>query len=143
MSSVLVGIDRSSSSRRAVAFAAQLASESGAALHIVHVIPWSPYSFTTPAENEQRSASKHAEITTAEERIMQPALRVTTDFPVTPTTSVVHGSPAELLVSIAAHLGGAQIVVGRTGDSRLKQALFGSTPVRLIQIAKTPVTVVP
>ena len=143
MSSLLVGIDRSTSSRRAVAFAAQLASESGATLHIVHVIPWSPYSFTSPAENAQRGVSKHEEITTAEEQIILPAVAVTAEFSVTPTTSVVHGSPAELLVSIAAHLGGAHIVVGRTGDSRLKQALFGSTPVRLIQIAKTPVTVVP
>lgn len=109
----------------------------------MHVIPWSPYSFTTPAENAQRGANKHEEISTAEEQIIQPAVAVTTEFSVTPTTSVVHGSAAELLVSIAAHLDGAHIVVGRTGDSRLKQALFGSTPVRLIQIAKTPVTVVP
>lgn len=126
-----------------MAFAARLASESGAELHIVHVVPWSPYSFTSPAENELRGASKQQEIAAAEEQIMVPAVAVTTEFSVTPTTSVVHGSPAELLVSIAAHLGGAHIIVGRTGDSRLKQALFGSTPVRLIQIAKTPVTVVP
>lgn len=143
MSSLLVGIDRSASSRRAVTFAAQLAGESGATLHIVHVIPWSPYSFTSPAENDQRSNSRAKEIAAAEEKIIAPALAVTEAHEVSPTTSVVHGSPAELLVSIAAHLGGAQIIVGRTGDSRLKQALFGSTPVRLIQIAKTPVTVVP
>ncbi|TDW29219.1 universal stress protein [Cryobacterium psychrophilum] len=143
MTSLLVGIDGSDSSRRAVAFACRLAEESGAAVHIVHVIPWSPYSFTTPAENDHRSASKAHEITAAEQQIMQPALAVAREFSVTPTSSVVHGSPADLLVSIGAHDTTSQIIVGRTGDSRIKQVLFGSTPVRLIQISKTPVTVVP
>jgi len=126
-----------------VEFACRLADESGATLHIVHVIPWSPYSFTSPSENAHRSASKAQEIAAAEIQIMQPALAVTEEFTVTPTTSVVHGSPAEKLVSIAAQLNGTQIVVGRTGDSRLKQVLFGSTPIRLIQMSKTPVTVIP
>ncbi|KFF60879.1 hypothetical protein JF66_01950 [Cryobacterium sp. MLB-32] len=143
MTSLLVGIDRSDSSRRAVAFACQLADESGATLHIVHVIPWSPYSFNSPSENAHRSASKAQEIAAAETQIMQPALAVTADSSVTPTTSVVHGSPADQLVSIAKQLNSTQIIVGRTGDSRLKQVLFGSTPVRLIQMSKTPVTVVP
>ncbi|HEV7950641.1 MAG TPA: universal stress protein [Glaciihabitans sp.] len=143
MSSLIVGVDRSASSRRAVAFAAQLAVESGAALKIVHVIPWSPYSFTTPAENEHRSASKQQEIAAATEQIIEPALAVTAEYEVTPTTTVIHGSPAEQLVTLGARLIDAHIIVGRTGDSKLKQVLFGSTPAKLIQIASTPVTVIP
>lgn len=143
MASLLVGVDTSSSSRRAVAFAARLASESGASLRIVHVIPWSPYSFTTPAENEHRSASKQMEIAAAEQQIMQPALAVAEQFPVTPTSTIIHGNPAEMLVAMAERLDGAHIIVGRTGDSKLKQVLFGSTPSKLIQIASTPVTVIP
>jgi len=143
MTSLLVGIDGSESSRRAVAFACRLADESGAVLHIVHVIPWSPYSFTSPAENEHRSASKAQEIAAAEEQIMKPALAIADAFSTTPTSIVVHGSPADQLVSIGSHKAASQIIVGRTGDSRLKQVLFGSTPVRLIQMSKTPVTVVP
>ena len=143
MSSLLVGVDKSSSSRRAVAFAAQLASESGATLRIVHVIPWSPYSLSTPSENEHRSSSKQMEIAAADQQIMQPALAVTEEFAVTPTTTIVHGNPAEELVSMAGKLEGAHIIVGRTGDSKLKQVLFGSTPSKLIQIATTPVKVIP
>lgn len=143
MSSLIVGVDRSSSSRRAVAFAARLAAESGATLVVVHVIPWSPYSFTTPAENEHRSASKAIEVAAAQQQIIEPAIAVTGDFSVTPTTSVVHGKPAEELVSMAARLTDAHIIVGRTGDSKLKQVLFGSTPSKLIQISTTPVTVIP
>jgi len=136
-------VDKSSSSRRAVAFAARLASESGASLRIVHVIPWSPYSFSTPAENEHRSASKQLEIAAADQQIVQPALAVTEEFTVTPTTTIVHGSPAETLVSMAEKLEGAHIIVGRTGDSKFKQVIFGSTPSKLIQISSTPVTVIP
>ncbi|WP_165064795.1 universal stress protein [Marisediminicola senii] len=143
MSSLIVGVDRSSSSRRAVAFAARLAAESGATLVVVHVIPWSPYSFTTPAENEHRSASKASEVAAAQQQIIDPAVAVTDEYSVTPTTSVIHGSPAEKLCSLAAGLENAHIVVGRTGDSKLKQVLFGSTPSKLIQIATTPVTVIP
>ncbi len=143
MTSLLVGIDRSESSRRAVAFACRLADESGATLHIVHVIPWSPYSFTSPDENEHRSASKAKEIAAAEEQIMRPALAVAEDFSIVPTSNVVHGSPADQLVLIGTRKSASQIIVGRTGDSRIKQVLFGSTPVRLIQMSKTPVTVVP
>ena len=138
MSSLLVGVDKSSSSRRAVAFAARLASESGATLRIVHVIPWSPYSFTTPSENEHRTASKQMEIAAADQQIMQPALASTEGFEVTAMTTIVHGSPAETLVSMAEKVDGAHIIVGRTGDSKLKQVLFGSTPSKLIQIATTP-----
>ncbi len=143
MTSLLVGIDGSESSKRAIEFACRLADESGSKLHIVHVIPWSPYSFTSPAENEYRSANKAKEIAAAEEQIMQPALAIAEDFVVVPTSNVVHGSPADQLVLIAKRKSTSQIIVGRTGDSRIKQVLFGSTPVRLIQMSKTPVTVVP
>ncbi len=143
MSSLLVGVDNSSSSRRAVAFAARLASESGASLRIVHVIPWSPYSFSTPAENEHRSASKQMEIAAADQQIMQPALAATEEFTVTPTMTIVHGNPAETLASMAEKLDAAHIIVGRTGDSKFKQVIFGSIPSKLIQIASTPVTVIP
>ena len=35
------------------------------------------------------------------------------------------------------------IVVGRTGDSRVKRALFGSIPGHLVHESTIPVTVVP
>ncbi|MFP7761190.1 universal stress protein [Marisediminicola sp. LYQ134] len=126
-----------------MAFAARLASESDATLTLVHVIPWSPYSFTTPAENEHRSVSRTLELEAAQSQIISPALAAASEFEVTPATEVVHGSSAEVLVSMAARLNGAHIIVGRTGDSKLKQVLFGSTPAKLIQIAATPVTVIP
>jgi nucleotide-binding universal stress UspA family protein len=34
-------------------------------------------------------------------------------------------------------------VLGRTGDSRVRRALFGSLPAHMVQVAPVPVTVVP
>ena len=36
-----------------------------------------------------------------------------------------------------------QVLVGRTGDSRIKTILFGSIPASLVQMSPVPVTIVP
>ena len=58
-------------------------------------------------------------------------------------TSVLFGRPSEVLSELAAKEGDDVIVVARTGDSNLKQAIFGSTASRLVQHAPVPVIVVP
>lgn len=58
-------------------------------------------------------------------------------------TSVLFGRPSEVLSELAAKEGDDLVVVARTGDSNLKQAIFGSTASRLVQHAPVPVTVVP
>ena len=45
---LLVGVDCSSCSDRALAYAADRAEASKAQLIVVHVIDWSPFSFNTP-----------------------------------------------------------------------------------------------
>ena len=62
MTSVLVGVDASAASRRAVDFAAQRALMLHNDLVIAHVIPWSPFSFNTPSENEERHVRKAQEL---------------------------------------------------------------------------------
>lgn len=145
MSSLVVGVDHSESSRRAAFFAARLAEESGASLHVVHVVPWSQYTFNTPEDNERRHTQKQQEIAEAQRLIIDPLLVLL--YAASPTlaveTAIVHGGPAEHLAAIAGALPDGHIVVGRVGESRLRQVLFGSTPGKLIQIATTPVTVIP
>jgi nucleotide-binding universal stress UspA family protein len=48
-----------------------------------------------------------------------------------------------VILDLARERDAAYIVVGRTGDSRMRQAVFGSTPGHLVQLAPVPVTVVP
>ena len=63
---MLVGVDGSESSRRAVDFAATRAKAGDARLIVAHVIEWSPYTFNTPEENEIRHRRREEEIARAQ-----------------------------------------------------------------------------
>lgn len=143
MACVLVGVDASDASRRAVDFAAQRALTLHNELVIAHVIPWSPFSFNTPNENEERHRRKLEEVKAATEQIVDPLVEAARAAGVEAKGVVRHGQPAETLIDILKEAHGIHIVVGRTGDSVLKQTIFGSIANRLAQAAPVPVTVVP
>lgn len=143
MSVVLVGVDGSESSKHAVEFAATRATQLGFSVVVAHVIPWSPYSFNTPQENERRSIAKKEEIDAATEQIIDPAVATIANAGLEVSSLVQHGDPVDLLIDVAEENEAVQIVVGRTGDSRVKRAIFGTIPSQLVQHAPVPVTVVP
>lgn len=143
MSLVLIGVDASEASTRAVQFASIRAQQLGFELRIVHVIPWSPYSFSTQDELSHRQQTKQAEIAAATEQIIEPRLATVREAGVTAEGIVRHGDPVDMLNDIVTETGAVQVVVGRTGDTRVKRALFGSIPGHLTRTATVPVTVVP
>ncbi len=110
---------------------------------MVHVVPWSPFSFNTPQENEQRPARRAAEITAATRAGHRADGRGRPRHRCTVETLVQHGDPVDTLIEIARSRGSDQIVLGRTGDGRVRQAIFGSIPAQVVQHARVPVTVVP
>lgn len=59
------------------------------------------------------------------------------------TTEVRHGHVGDLICQIATEKEAAQIIVGRSGDSRLSQRLLGSLAITLAQASPVPVTIVP
>lgn len=142
MTAVIVGVDRSDSSTRAVELATQVARLFELDLLIAHVIAWSPYSFQTPSENEHRHRHRAEEIQAAEQQIIAPMMALTGDL--TTVESIVrHGNPSDSLIDLAEERHAAHLIVGRTGDSGLRVSLFGSVASRLAQHAPLPVTVVP
>ena len=143
MDTVLVGVDASEPSRRAVEFAADRAERNGWRVHLVHVVKWSPYSFTTNEQNAERHARTTAEREAARTQVIEPHARIFEAHGVPVDTQVEHGNPSDTLVDLAHTLGVAHIIVGRTGDSGLRAAVFGSVASRLVQHAPCPVTVVP
>lgn len=143
MDVVLVGVDGSDASTRAVEFATRRAQQLGLSVLVVHVIPWSPYSFTTPGENERRHAVREEEITAATEQLCEPAVEMVREAGIPVDSVVRHGDVVDVIFDLAKEKGALQIVVGRTGDSRVRQAVFGSLPSHLVQAAPVPVTVVP
>jgi len=110
---------------------------------LVHVIQWSPFSFNTPTENEHRHAQKAAEITAANEQVVDPLADLVREAGVPLEIVVIHGDPVDMIIKIAEERHSDHIILGRTGDSRVRQAIFGSTPAHLMQESPVPVTVVP
>ncbi|GAB2978391.1 hypothetical protein GCM10023080_049450 [Streptomyces pseudoechinosporeus] len=147
MESVLVGVDRSDGSRRALAFALKRAQVNQWAITIAHVINWSRYSFPIGEDNEVRPVQRRAEVEAARAEIVEPlvswaeAENLRGDVEI--TVEIRHGRPSEVLATIADERGHDVIVVGRKGDSDLRVAIFGSTANRLTQHAAVPVVVVP
>lgn len=147
MESVLVGVDSSDSSRRALAFALRRAQINDWKVCVTHVVNWSRYTISTLEENEKRPVKRKGEIKRAKASILEPLLHwaETQGYldGVSISSDVQHGRPSEVLSDIAERKGHDLIVVGRTGDSNLKTAIFGSTASRLVQHAPVPVVVVP
>jgi len=140
---LLVGIDCSNCSERALEYAVSWAKASQGQLVVVHVINWSPFSFSTPMENEQRHKRREAELATAHEKIIDPIVDRLKADGIDATGMIRHGHPAETLNQLAGEIGASNIVIGRKGKSSIKSHLFGSVPSMLVQVADCPVTVVP
>lgn len=143
MPGVVIGIDSSEASERALRCGLAIAAAEKVPVLIVHAIPWSPYSFTTAEENERRAAVRDQELTAAREQLLEPALARASDAGVPAEALVKHAHPVDLLVDVTEEREMTHIVIGRTGESRVSHLLFGGVPGRLIAAAPVPVTVVP
>ncbi len=143
MDTVIVGVDNSHASTRAVEFAVERAQKNGWKLVLVNVIPWSPFSFNTPAENDERHAQRQKELEYANTQIIEPMLAIATNGKIEAEADVRHGNSADTLLDFVTEHKAIHVIVGRTGDSGLRNVFFGSTTSRLIQHADVPVTVVP
>src|SRR5919107_1696437 len=64
---LIVGFDETEASHRPLAFAAKTAKATGATVHVVHVLEWSPYSFLTAQELEERYRRRTEELSRAAE----------------------------------------------------------------------------
>ncbi len=140
---LLVGVDCSDCSDRALEYAAKVAEKGKWQLIVVHVIDWSPFSFNTPKENEERHQRREAELERAHSEIVDPVVSDLRQDGLYARGVVRHGHPAETIAAVGKEFGATNIIIGKTGSSRLKTQLFGSVANTLVQISDMPVTVVP
>lgn len=140
---IVVGFDGSEASRRALDFAISRAKAQGDSIVIAHVLEWSPYSFLTPNELEERHKRRKEELQRAEEAIIQPVVKLVEEAGVSATTVLRYGHISETLCKIAEDEGAALIFIGRMGHSGLSSRIFGSVAGSLAQVAPVPVTIVP
>ena len=140
---LLVGVDGSAGGARAVEFAARCAKGGDARLIVAYVIEWSPYSFNTLEENEQRHKRREDEISRAENEVLGPLVGSLAKAGVKAKGVVRHGHAAEVLSGLARECNAGQIFIGRRGLSKLEALLFGSVAGSLVQISPVPITVIP
>ena len=139
----VVGYDGSKASRRALDFAIERAAAQGGSVMIAHVLEWSPYSFLTPNELEERHKRRGEELARAEEALMAPVVKDVSDHGIEIKTAIKYGKIPDVLCNIAKDCEASQIFVGRDGESSLSARVFGSVAGSLVQIAPVPCTIVP
>ena len=143
-STLVVGLDGSEAGARVLDFAKRQArAMGGARIVICYVIEWSPFSFQTAEENEQRHRRREQEIDVARERVLDPALSDLRGDGVEVEGIVRHGDVADILDRLAEERGAAQIIIGRVGSRGLAERVFGGVSGRLVAGADVPVTIVP
>ena len=140
---IVVGYDASTSGNRALEFALNEAKSKGANVLIAHVLEWSPYSFLTPEELEERHKRRGEELARAEQAVLGPVVEKAKAIGVSADTELRYGHIAETLCAIADEKSASQVVIGRTGHSELASRLFGSVAGTLAQASPVPVTIVP
>lgn len=139
----VVGYDGSKASRRALDFAIERAAAQGGSVMIAHVLEWSPYSFLTPTELEERHARRNEELARAEAALMAPIIKEMSGKGADVDSAIKYGKIADTLCSIADECSATQIIVGRDGESSLSSRVFGSVASTLAQSAPVPCTIVP
>lgn len=140
----VVGIDGSDAGARALAFAKERArAADDCTIALCYVIEWSPFSFQTPEENEQRHRRREEEISMAHDRVLDPALKKAQEEGFDAIGIVKHGDVSEILDDLAKEHSAAQIIVGRVGARGLKERVFGGVTGRLVASASVPVTIIP
>ncbi len=139
----VVAYDGSDASKRAVDFALDRAKASGASLVVAHVLEWSPYSFLTPEELEERHGRRKEELARAQSALMEPLSKAISGKGVEVETVIKYGHIVDTLCAIAKEHDAAQIFLGRQGETGFAARVFGSVAGSMVQSTPVPCTIVP
>lgn len=143
MSKIVLGYDDSESAKSALDFVGKLAGAGGSDVVVAHVLEWSPYSFLTPEELEERHARRREELDRASSALLEPAKATLESMGVRATAVMKYGHIVETLVKVIKDEGASHVVIGRTGHSSISTRIFGSVAGSLAQVSPVPVTIVP
>jgi nucleotide-binding universal stress UspA family protein len=136
---ILVAVDGSAPSLKAVRMAAEVAQRFGARLTLVHVVPKlllppDVYGLTIAAVEKEHRAYADGVLDKAREVIDDPGLDV--------SSTVLFGAPAEAVAEEAAAPDVGMVVVGGSGHGAVARVILGSVSDRLVHISPKPVLVV-
>ena len=97
----LVAYDESNASQRALDFAVKLAKQANAELLIAHVLEWSPYSFLSAEELEERHMRRKEELARAKTVLTDPVVAATEAKGIKVRSIIRYGNVADTLSAIA------------------------------------------
>ncbi len=139
---VVVGIDDSEASKRALDAAVEVAEREGAVLHVVRVAHARSMEAWAYAETAKGGTDETHEIReSAEKSVVDAGSQVRAEHPeVIVTTEVLYGDAGQSLADLGATAG--LIVVGSRGRGGFSGMLLGSVSHRIIHDAACPVMVV-
>jgi universal stress protein A len=140
---ILVPLDFSPASDRALAYAAALAEEFGAPLFLLHVIedrlmtgPWPSEVYLGELPKLRDDLIKDAE------RRMRLSLEALEKDGLTATGEVLIGGPSHVIIEQAAAINADLLVMGTHGRTGITHLLIGSVAERVIRHAPCPVFIV-
>lgn len=139
MKRILVPVDGSEASLRALRFAAQRARESQGEVHLLHVEP------PTAAE-ALRAYAVRPELEKVREdaggRVLKAAADALAADSVRSTEHLQRGEPAHTIARFAAAHAIDEVVMGTRGMGALGSVFLGSVAQRVVHLAEMPVTLV-
>lgn len=135
--SILVAYDRSASSKKALARAAELARAEEATLTILYVIP----RYQEMVEFLRTEAMDQS-LRAAAEKVLAEAREIASAPGLVVTTRIGEGHAADEILGAARDLGNDLVVMGTYGWTGVSKAIMGSTTSRVITHASAPVLVV-
>ena len=138
--SILVGVDGSTTSQRAGWYAAGLARRQGARVTAVFVSPLASFAAATPA-GPGLSVAQHQAFSEIADDMRRRAEEVSAELGISITFIAAEGDPFTELRRIADEIRADAVVVGASAHAGHR--LIGSLAVRLVRAGRWPVTVVP
>jgi nucleotide-binding universal stress UspA family protein len=139
LKTIVVPIDFSAESKKALRYASKLAAQFGSTLQLVHVVEAASFVNDLPNVVVMRSDQEIAkEAGVRLESIVKDEI----DGQISVRSEVRIGKPYQEIVSAAKMLDAGLIVISTHGYTGLKHALLGSTAERVVRHAECPVLVV-
>jgi nucleotide-binding universal stress UspA family protein len=137
---ILVPIDFSDGSNRAIAQAVQLAGALGASIELFHAYQLPVFALpdtsvtVSPTYVADLTDRAQKELNRQRERLAAEGLQV--------STRLLEGNPADAIVERASALNALMIVIGTHGRSGFRRFLLGSTTERVVRTSTVPVLTV-
>lgn len=139
MKSIVVAVDGSAQSDKALQMAISLASKFQAALEVVHVLE--PL-FVPPEPYGVNSGALEAANREYGQKVLADAVDTAGRAGVAASSVLLAGAPPEAIVEAASQANADLIVIGSRGRGAVGRVLLGSVSDRCVHIAKMPVLVV-